>query len=389
MPNVKTALVLSGGGFKGAFQVGAIEKLIERNVVDVDEKGNPQFDLIAGISAGSINGSLIAAGRYKQLKEYWNELKDNPGLIYTSDFIDKNGRFKLSFEAIQKHFIGKKPGWFQIAFRTKRLARRIEENILKNYSSFRSIAQYDPLYSRLKKEVTLDRIQKNNTHFICGCCSLETGDYHCISNKQINNDKELVDAIFASSDMPIIWEPIGSITYVNKEGERVEAKHLVDGGLRNSSPIADVIDAMQTIDDKAKWRIIIINNNSGKVDVDKDELSLHYIADRSLLQIILAEIFNNDVDAFRTTNELVKASGKEKEGICIELDVIQPEPGELATKKHTFRYYDYLVVQPKSEELGKLLDTSPKVIEKRISLGEKYTEQALNKSASDWGLVPA
>jgi NTE family protein len=69
----KLGLVLSGGGARGAFQVGVYERLLR----------DPRFAkgpaVISGTSAGAINGALIAAGRSpRQMMEFWNGIADNP-----------------------------------------------------------------------------------------------------------------------------------------------------------------------------------------------------------------------------------------------------------------------------------------------------------------------
>jgi len=46
-----TALVLSGGGSKGAFQAGAIKYLLEKGV---------KFNVIAGTSVGGLNGLIVS-----------------------------------------------------------------------------------------------------------------------------------------------------------------------------------------------------------------------------------------------------------------------------------------------------------------------------------------
>ena len=50
-------LVLSGGGARGAFQVGVYERLLE----DRRFAGGP--GVLSGTSAGAINAALIAAGK--------------------------------------------------------------------------------------------------------------------------------------------------------------------------------------------------------------------------------------------------------------------------------------------------------------------------------------
>ena len=54
-------LVLAGGGAKGAYQMGAWKALREMNI---------SFDAIAGVSIGSINGALIAAGDFEKERDF-------------------------------------------------------------------------------------------------------------------------------------------------------------------------------------------------------------------------------------------------------------------------------------------------------------------------------
>ncbi len=64
----KKALVLSGGGGRGAYHVGVIEALIERGWMQ-DGVGP---DIIAGTSIGAINGAALASGmKVAELRKRW------------------------------------------------------------------------------------------------------------------------------------------------------------------------------------------------------------------------------------------------------------------------------------------------------------------------------
>ena len=52
MPNNRVGLVLSGGGAKGAYQVGVVKALSEMQI---------QVDVVAGASIGALNGAVLAA----------------------------------------------------------------------------------------------------------------------------------------------------------------------------------------------------------------------------------------------------------------------------------------------------------------------------------------
>lgn len=69
---MKTALVLSGGGARGAYEVGVLAHLYEQI--------RPVFDLISGTSVGAINGAYLASyidtadGGIDELVRLWREI---------------------------------------------------------------------------------------------------------------------------------------------------------------------------------------------------------------------------------------------------------------------------------------------------------------------------
>jgi NTE family protein len=69
----KVALVLSGGGAKGAFQAAA-----ERYARE--EKGY-NWDIIAGVSVGALNGGMLAMKKYARVQELWETISN--GKVYT------------------------------------------------------------------------------------------------------------------------------------------------------------------------------------------------------------------------------------------------------------------------------------------------------------------
>ena len=64
-PSGEKALVLSGGGSKGIFQVGALEYLLKEK--------KEHFRIICGVSSGALNAVAVAQGldHCEELKEMW------------------------------------------------------------------------------------------------------------------------------------------------------------------------------------------------------------------------------------------------------------------------------------------------------------------------------
>src|ERR1041385_9098637 len=74
---MRNALVLSGGGAWGSWQVGACEHLVlERGL---------WFDVISGVSVGAINGAALAHGHdrnglqahFRRLRDWWFAVRGN------------------------------------------------------------------------------------------------------------------------------------------------------------------------------------------------------------------------------------------------------------------------------------------------------------------------
>jgi NTE family protein len=82
-------LVLTGGGARAAYQVGALRALAE-----ISGPGPSPFAIVAGISAGAINGVAVAAGAedfrgtVEKLRQTWDEL--------TPDRIYRTGALRLA-----------------------------------------------------------------------------------------------------------------------------------------------------------------------------------------------------------------------------------------------------------------------------------------------------
>ena len=175
----KTALVLGGGGAKGAFQVG-VEKYLR------EEKGY-RWDIIAGVSVGALNGAMLAMEEHRRLEAIWKTICNN------------------------RVYKGKLNAWSAI--------RLLFGNL--------SIYGNDPLAQIIEGEIKPDKIKAD---LRVGTVSLRTGKYTIYKG----DDPNLKRAILASTVVPILWPP----QWVSSE-----CQYMVDGSLRRFSPIGDVLDA--------------------------------------------------------------------------------------------------------------------------------------------------
>lgn len=66
MKKEKRALVLGGGGARGAYEIGVWKALIEEKI---------EFDIVTGASVGAINAAAIAQGDYPLAEKLWSTLE--------------------------------------------------------------------------------------------------------------------------------------------------------------------------------------------------------------------------------------------------------------------------------------------------------------------------
>jgi NTE family protein len=285
-----TALVLSGGGAKGAFQYAA-EKYAR------EEKGYT-WDIIAGVSVGALNGSLIAMKKYDRLEKLWNT-------ITRQDIM--TGRLNLC--AIVRMILGAK-----------------------------SIYGNQPLEKLINKVIDGSQVECD---LRIGVVSLTSGEY--IQYKK--DDPGFRQAVLASTAIPIIWPPVKQI------GAQTQ---LVDGGVRNVSPLGDVLDAEPD-------EIVIINCSPQAspplVSPLKNVLEIGIRA----IELVTNEVFIGDVREFLRINNNVQQAGDKV--------VLTNEKGK------PYKYYQAVVIEPENP-LGDTLDFERETLEMRMQAGRLAAEKA-------------
>ncbi|HXF49224.1 MAG TPA: patatin-like phospholipase family protein [Verrucomicrobiae bacterium] len=292
----KTALVLSGGGAKGAFQFAA-----EKYAREV--KGY-KWDLIAGVSVGALNGVMLAMEKYGRLEEIWKNISNEQ--VYTG---------RMNFWAIVKLLFG-------------------SDSVYGN----------KPLKELIDREVQPDLIK---TELRLGAVSLWTGEYKLFTSKDPVFGPKLSEIVLASTIMPIIWEPL-ALTDKYRE--------MVDGGLRNISPLGDVLDAEPE-------EVVVINCNPGTPAVQEKPFKNILEIGRRSLDIALNEIFVTDIREFLRVNKNVKEAAAHN---C----VLHNEQGK------PFKYYECKIIQPEVP-LGDTLDFSADSIRRSMDAGWGQAQKVL------------
>jgi NTE family protein len=288
----KTALVLSGGGAKGAFQIMA-----EKYAREV--KGY-RWQIISGVSVGALNGMMLAMEKYARLEELWRNITREQ--IYTG---------KLNFWAVMR-----------IAFGAK------------------SIFSNAPLWKIIQQEYEPEKVRAD---LRVGAVSLQHGKMI----RFIPSDPGFDKAILASTAIPIVWNPV-NVSPMNPD--------MVDGGVRDISPLGDVLDSEPT-------EIVIINCDPSYPQVRIEpfrnalDLGIH------VLELMMNEILVNDIQEFIRINQNVQEAATGK----IQL---HNQQGKI------YKSYKYKLIEP-DEYLGDILDFSPEMIQMRMDAGWEKAREVL------------
>lgn len=325
---MKTALVLSGGAFASAFQFGAIRHLVEEGV---------EFDFIAGISAGALNGAMLATGNYDYLVDMWKKVEENGSdEIFESKYINLD-TLKLNFKELRKYFFSDQN---ILSLLTKGGKKRFEDK----FDSLSGLTTSIPLQEKLKQI----ELKDFKIPFLTSAVSLVDGQMYTYTNKDFISNEEIRKFIEASATMPVLCPPVDNVYVKGKV-----LKSLVDGGIRSNLPLGQTIDYIKQT--KEDWRIIVINCSSGITAPSLTTSSVFEIGARSLMDISLNQIFKNDLKSAEIINNFVKASKKKE--------------------LNGYRYYPITVISPDGVNIGSSLKSDTNSIKYRIEQGNKIAKQ--------------
>jgi NTE family protein len=206
-PPGEKALVLSGGGTKGIFQVGALEYLLKEK--------KEHFKILCGVSTGALNAMMVAQGLdyFERLKEIWMRQAET-GLEIIQDRLNLAGKVISAVlpGGILYHRLGEIDG----IQNNTRLLEAIEEN---------------------SKDLQKN-LEKRNTHLRIGVVSLQTGKYYALDPTDPALVPHTSEIILGSTAIPIAFSP-GKFPYN-------DSVQWIDGGMNQVTPIEDAMDVAET-----------------------------------------------------------------------------------------------------------------------------------------------
>ena len=180
------ALVLSGGGAKGAYEAGVATALLE---------GGAPIRLVAGSSAGALNAVMLADGRGDRLETVWRTItREQVYALRPSVF-----------------FAGFLPGWLTLF-------------ALNEISSLFDPA---PLRELITASLDFDHIRASPVRLLVTATDLAAREKRVFDNRTVT-----VDTLMAAAAVPGLFPPV-----------EVDGTLLVDGGLTGRAPVLEALEA--------------------------------------------------------------------------------------------------------------------------------------------------
>ena len=219
-----TALVLSGGGARGAYQVGVLRGLVDQGFLPRDRSG---LDIVVGSSAGAINAAAVAAfadefeGGLARLEKVWAE-------------IDAQHVFRTDVTSLGK--MGARWAW-DLSFGGVTGQVRSE-----------SLLDTSPLRELLKRKIPIARIDNNIKSGALRSLALIATDLHTSQGVvflhampgtptwkrrrwRIESVRTRVEHLLASSAIPVFFPSV-----------EIDGCYYGDGSIRNTAPLSPAIN---------------------------------------------------------------------------------------------------------------------------------------------------
>lgn len=288
------ALVLSGGGVKGAFQAGVIHRLVEA--------GDGGWDIVCGVSAGALNALLTVQEAHAAMLELWQR-QARLGLPAFRTRLD------VAFTAL--HAMA--PG----------VLTYLDVQALDGVYDNRELRELvDPFTAGLA-----ERLSRLNRHLRVGVVCLQTGELITADPASDVVPQEATDLVLASTAIPVAFDPV-ELT-LRREGAACSGRRcqFIDGGARDVTPLRSAEVAASEVGLTLDAIDVVLCSPVAQQSTSHE---FHGLLDIGLRaeEILVNEIYRNDLQLFRRDHALETlrrrlASSDTGSGARTDLDLIQ------------------------------------------------------------------
>ena len=277
-----SALVLSGGGARGAYQAGVLYGLVERGLL----MGGPTpFKILVGTSAGSIHATALAAyaDRFEEavveMVSVWNQIQANQ--VFRTDFL---GVAQLAYRWARDLGFGGLVG----GVRSKSLLDTSPLPQLLQRIPFRRIpGQLEKNNLRALAIPATEYFTKNSVIFMQGQPGLPAWEK---SRNRVEPTTIDLEHVLASSAIPMFFPTVS-----------IGGRHFGDGCIRNTRPLGPAIRL-----GAEKILAIGVHERSG---VHQDRRPMIADVAGTLLDAVMMDAMETDVAHCRRISENVSKNG--------------------------------------------------------------------------------
>lgn len=281
----KISLVLSGGGARGAYQVGVLKAVSE--ILKVSKGEDSPFKILSGSSAGAINTAKLATGSKNfatatdELVQLWSNIKSDQ--VYKTDLLSLN---KFGLGALLSS--SKK---FNALLDTSPLKKLIEDNCqFSRIQSHLEAGVYDSII------ITANNYSTNTaTSFIQSAARVNQELMFWKESRRKAVHAELkAEHIMASSAIPVLFPPIN-----------IQGQPHGDGCVRNNTPCSPSLrmgaDKLFVIGVRTQSSVEAVLNIEQKTHSEASMVRIF----NTLLNAVLLDSVEQDVQRIQRMNELV------------------------------------------------------------------------------------
>lgn len=244
------ALVLSGGGQRGAYQVGVLKKVMH------DEKRD--YEILTGVSVGALNVSYLSQAKYGEAPWAWEQLR----------------KMWAGIEGNKSIF--KKWSWWPLSVAWKP-----------------SLYSTQPLRDLVFDNLNAEAIRASGRKVRVAAVSWDTGVYYVATE----DDPDLKKWVVASAAYPVVFEHV-----------EILGEEWGDGGIRTVTPLgsaikagADEIDVVMTSSGKpTHWKA------EGKSAVNRLPRLLDLVFDEIMLNDLKVTGYKNELAEMKDEYRKIK-----------------------------------------------------------------------------------
>ena len=197
---MKVGLVLSGGGGKGAYEIGVWKAIKELNI-------DKYIKVVSGTSIGAINAALFAQDDFEEAKKMWKEVTIEKLLPINNRGLIRKG-ITLTIGSKNMNLV------------KKYMSKQLEQGDVPR----------DGAKDIIEKYINIDKLKRSQKICYVSCTEMPefSAKYFRVNDYEEEKAKSI---LLATACLPMIYE-----------SEEIEGKTYLDGGLVDNTPIKPVYE---------------------------------------------------------------------------------------------------------------------------------------------------